>query len=342
MNITGKSRILDVAGKQINPGDSVTLCLLVHKKLSGTKTDYWWWTNSSGDRASSTYMKLDATSDEQLYTQPNGGNARDFIYKKIVKRPAGIVLGIPRPDSAKFYGWIRYKTADRKFFPDTGHARCFDYIAAANGTLKPFVKELKNPHTKKHDNHLKGEAHALKLAVIANDAFVTEPFDPSASRLGDLIYNNPIDATDPLNGLTIRQLLLKTDSLLTFCTLFGAEEYNKLDSALSNINRAFDGEYYAVSFDPFKLAGTHSLGEVPWLLPNPAASPVGLNQVNGSVLEELPDGFELRQKATETLKTANQTATAPPVKSPHKTAKSRNPSTRCAPGTGSMPHSGGV
>ena len=287
--------MLDVAGRAVDPGASVTLCLLVQKKLAGTQSDFWWWTNNSGDRASTTYLKLDPTTDAQLFTQPNGGNARDFIYKKIIARPAGVVMGIPRPDSAKFYGWIRYKTADRYDFAHAGYARCFDFIKSANGTDHPFVKELKNPHVVKHDNHLLGEAHALKLAVIANDAHVTEPFDLSSTRLGDLIYNNAVDPADAFNGLTIRQLLLKTDSLLTFCGMFGPDVYINLDSAVSRINKAFDGAYSAVSFNPFLLAGTHSLGEVPWLLPNPTASPVGINQVSATILDDVPLGFELRQ-----------------------------------------------
>ncbi len=298
VTITGKSRILIARGDNdtVHKNESVTICLLVQKKDAGTKANYWWWLNQQGRNTNDlAFLKLDATSDLQMYTQPNGGNVREYIYKKVVTRPAGVVIGIPRPDSAKFYGWIRFKTGDRKFFPDTGHARCFDYILTSNGTQKPFVKELKNPHTKKHNNHLKGEVHALKLAVVGNDARVTEPFDLSETRLGDLIYSDAGNPLDEYNGMTVRQLLLKADSVLTFCALFGTEVYSKLDSAISKINRAFDGEYYAISFNPFLLAGTHSLGEVPWLLPNPTASPIDINQVNGSILEQFPDGFQLRQ-----------------------------------------------
>jgi hypothetical protein len=267
----------------------------VKKKNSGTQVNYWWWSNLDNQHILPTHTKLDATSDVQLFTQPNGGNVRDYIYKKIVNHPIGVVIGIPRRDSSRFYGWIRYKTSDRKFFPDTGRARCFDAIVKNNGIPKPFVGELKNPHVSKYNNHLNGETHALRLAVIANDAGVTEPADLSFTRLGDLIYDNSGNPSDQYNELTIRQILHHADSVLTFCNLYPADEYLNLDSTISRINRAFDGDYQAISFTPFLLAGTHSLGDVPWLLPNPSASPVGISQVNASIIDEQPDGFELRQ-----------------------------------------------
>lgn len=296
VRVTGNSRILEVAGVAIDTQKSVTISLLIQKRLPGTKINFWWWTNSSGQRSTSTtYSKLEPTKDVQLYSQPNGGNVREYVYKKIVKRPFGVVLGIPRPDSSKMYGWMRFKTGDRKFFPDTGRPRCFDYVVRSSGLLKAFYGELKNPHSTKHDNHLKGEVHALRLAVIANDARVTEPLDVDLTRLGDLIYNDSGNPLDAFNGLTIRQILAKADSAFTFCNFFSPDDYKGLDATVGRINQAFDGEYHALSFDPFRLEGTHSLGEVPWLLPNPTASPSGVAQVKESILDEIPDGFELRQ-----------------------------------------------
>ncbi len=295
ITIDPSNRSIQVSGADVPPHSSVTLGLWVKKRQEGTEVNYWWWTNLNGQHILPTHTKLAAVSDVQLFTQPNGGNVRDYIYKKIVTRPNGVVIGIPRPDSAKFYGWIRYKVDDRKFFPDTSRARCFDFILKNSGLLKKFVGELKNPHVSKHDNHLLGEVHALRLAVIANDAGVTEPVDPSSTHLGDLIYNNSGNPSDPYNNMTIRQILHRADSLLTFCNLYSPEEYLTLDSTISKINEAFDGAYEAITFDPFLLAGTHSLGEVPWLLPNPAASPVGITKVYASIIDDLPDGFELRQ-----------------------------------------------
>ncbi|HTK81978.1 MAG TPA: hypothetical protein VL633_06780, partial [Bacteroidota bacterium] len=234
ITMDSKHRIIKAYGNNVAAGASATLCLLVQKKMAGTEANFWNWIgNDDLPTTPASYIKLDASSDIQFYTQPNGGNARDFIYKKVVTKPAGVVMGIPRPDSAKFYGWVRYKTADRYYFPHTDYGRCFDFIKMTNGTTKPFLKELKNPHVSKYNNHLLGEAHALKLAVIANDAHVTEPFDLVSTRLGDLIYNNPIDPADALNGMTIRQLLLKADSMFTFCGIYGPDEFMHCDTAIS-------------------------------------------------------------------------------------------------------------
>ncbi|HEV8539119.1 MAG TPA: T9SS type A sorting domain-containing protein [Bacteroidota bacterium] len=295
LNVLSNYRIIEASGLFIDTGKSATICLLVQSKEPGTKVNFWWWSSAANPHIIPTHTKLEASSDIQLFTQPNGGNVREYIYRKIITRPAGIILGIPRPDSAKSYGWVRFKTPDRKYFPDTGRARCFDYIMKSSGLTKAFHGELKNPHVKKHDNRLLGEVHALRLAVIANDARVTEPLDESSTRLGDLIYNDAGNPDDPYNGLTIRQILAKADSALTFCSLFTPDEYNELHATIAKINQAFDGDYNALSFEPFLLAGTHSLGEVPWLLPNPTASPSGMAQVNASIIDEEPEGFELRQ-----------------------------------------------
>src|SRR5207249_10807662 len=57
-------------------------------------------------------------------------------------------------------------------------------------------------------------------------------------------------------------------------------------SCISRINRAFDGPYVAVSFNPFELAGTHTVGEYPFLHPNPAAEPVVISYRRVSIIED--------------------------------------------------------
>jgi hypothetical protein len=46
---------------------------------------------------------------------------------------------------------------------------------------------------------------------------------------------------------------------------------------------------------PFLLAGTHTLGEVPFLHPNPAAQPVIPHKNNYSIVDEVPLEISLRQ-----------------------------------------------
>ncbi len=274
-------------GRTVAAGDSASLCFNVDKKGPGSKATTWWW-DTNGVRVGSAEKDL-AGSSTPIQIQPNGGYVREYIYKRVIKRPNGLVVGDPTDTPG--VGWIRYKTDDRKYFPHTDSSRCFDFIVDGRGNMHPFVGELKNPHVKKHNNHLLGEVHALKLAVVANDSGVTQP--DTGTALGDLIYNDPVNLGDPANGMTIRNFLHFVDSALTYCGHFTAADYFKFDTSVSRINRAFDGPYVAVSFKPLVLAGTNPLP--PFLHPNPAATPLLARRMNISSLDEEPSAIELYQ-----------------------------------------------
>ncbi len=285
-----KRKVLAATGRTVAPGDSIHLCFTFDKKSASTKANFWWW-DTNGVMAGT--RRGEQTGEVvTVQSQPNGGNVLEYLYKKVIRRPAGVVVGLPVPDSARFYGWIRYKTDDRKYFPHTGAARCFDLIADGNGNTHPFFGEIKNPHVKKHNNHLLGELHALKLAVIANDSGVTQP-DTPATRLGDLIYNDGSNPSDPANGKTLRQFIALVDSALTYCAHFTGADYVAFDSAVSRTNRAFDGPYQAVSFKPFILAGTNVLPA--FLHPNPSAVPTTQPRIAASVVDETPSSLQLFQ-----------------------------------------------
>ncbi|HTK82697.1 MAG TPA: T9SS type A sorting domain-containing protein [Bacteroidota bacterium] len=290
-----KDKSFDVSGTDIQPGDSVTICLRVDKKDADSHTNAWWWLHN-GNQVGAKNGNMDNISYDPIYTQPNGGNVLEYIYKKIVNRPDGIVIGIPQAskDSAKLRGWIRYLKADRKYFPHTGEPRCFDLIANGSGGTKPFVKQLKNPHVKKHDNHLLGEVHALKLACVANQSGFTEPLDSNAALFSDLVYNDSVNTGDPCNGKSIRDIIYATDSALTYCNNFDSVTYAELDYCISRINAAFDGPYIAASFSPYVIAGTHTLGEVYFLHTPPANVPF-IRPKLSSINDLQPDRFELRQ-----------------------------------------------
>jgi hypothetical protein len=291
-NITDK-KVLDLMGPGVMGGDSVNFTAVFANKEAGTKVNFWWWTDAAGDRRSNTGIKLLSTSDAQLYIQPNGGNVLLYVYKNLVQRPAGVVLGIPTDD--KTLPLIRNLAFSKSEFPQTGVPRCFDYIVSSAGGQRQFIGTKKNLAAKKYNNHLLGELHALKLAIIANDAAVTEPTDLAQSRFGDLLYGNPSDASDPNNGLTIRQIALRTDSMLTFCGQFDAAAYLAQDATLSMINQAFNGPYEAVSFEPFVLAGAQSIAEVPFLHTTIGLPPVVVPHSQASIVDETPAQFQLAQ-----------------------------------------------
>jgi hypothetical protein len=294
VTVSDKGKVLTASGFDVRPGDSATICITVDKKAPGAKMSSWYWTDD-GIQEGGKQTDLFPSTETRIYVQPNGGNMLEYIYKRIVTRPAGIVLGTPRADSATSYGWIRYMKADRKFFPHAGDPRCLDFIVNGSGGQKPFVKELKNPHVKKHDNHLLGELHALKLAVVANDSGATEPVDTLSTALGDLLYNDAGNLSDPFNGKTVRGIIALADSAMTYCTHFDSLDYTALDGAVSRINAAFDGPYVAAAFTPFLLAGTHTLAEAGFLHPNPAVMPSARPTPPYSIVEELPQAFAVSQ-----------------------------------------------
>lgn len=291
--LSGRGKYLVASGRTVDVGDSVTLCLRVSKKSPGTKASYWFWT-IEGKRKGVRHFEYDASTDEQVYSQPNGGNVLEFLYKKVITRPNGVVMGVP--DSSDV-GWIRYMKADRKYFPHTASPRCFDFITTGNGGERIFLGQLRNPKVKKHNNHLLGELHALRLAIIANDSAVTEPVDSTATPFGDLIYNDTVNSEDPLNGMTLRQIASLGDSALTYCTKFSPSLYASLDAVVSRINKEFDGPYAALSSNPLLLAGTKSLSEVYYLHANPSAVPT-VRVARGdeyAMVDDVPERFELQQ-----------------------------------------------
>jgi len=290
-----KKKIVEAGGLTVQPGDSATVTFMVANRNAGTVVNFFWWTDGAGNRRTNTEYKIPAVFDEQNYVQPNGGNLREFLYKKVIERPQGLILGIVAPDMG--VGWLRNVSANGKYFTHTGTPRCLDYTVSPSGRARAITKQMRNLSYKKHNNRLVGELHAMKLAIIANDAGVTEPTDLAETRIGDLIYSDENDVNNPLNGMTLREIARHADSALTFCGAFTEDEYFRLDTAISRINQQFDGPYEALSFDPFILAGSASLGEAQYLHQNPHPPPASTGFRNGdrSIIEEVPETYDLAQ-----------------------------------------------
>jgi hypothetical protein len=287
-SLNEKHKVINLSGRDVLPGDAVTITLRLEKKAPGAQASQWYW-DLNGSQVGDRRGPLSANPTTLLFTTPSGGTVRDYLYKKVVRRPQGVLIGLPNTTTG---GWIRYKTADRKYFPHTDSSRCFDFIFSGQSTKHAFVGELKNPHVRKHDNHLLGELHLLKLAILANDSAVTEPFDLS-TRLGDLIYNDGANPGDPNNGKTLRQVVFLTDSALTYCANFNGQFYFSQDSSISRINRAFDGPYVALSGKPLAIAGTNTLPG--FLHPNPEAVPAMAHFPVYSAAAYVPDKFAMMQ-----------------------------------------------
>ena len=289
-----KKKVINASGtRTVAPDDSVVFCATFEKKAPGTHVNFWSWDSASA-LIGTVNTSLASSSDSQNIAEPNGGYVREYLYKKVLRRPSGLRVGIPT--DTPMVGWIRYTSDDRKYFPHTGPPRCFDLIVTGEGRTRPFYGKLYNPHVRKHNNRLLGELHAMKLAIVANDSGVTEPNDAS-TRFGDLIFLQ-IPPT-ACNGLTIREIAHLADSALTYCkhtfsTPFPTI-YDDLDSCIRMINMAFDGPYDADSLHPLHIKGTHTLADAPFLHPNPSIGPIAVRRHDYSMLDEQPERFALSQ-----------------------------------------------
>jgi len=216
---------------------------------------------------------------------PNEGNVRDTVFARGIFSQ-GLNVGNERYDSTSRYGWIWYRKSYyvRRSLPQIGEARGFD-----KRYDKPFLGVLKNPSPYRYNNSVVGELLGLKLNVAASDVGITPPW------LGDLRYLDEANPADPFNGLSLRNVICLTDSMLTYWKTFPNLDYNRIYSTLRKINHAFDGPMDTVSLRPLRVTAANSLFSLNFLVPN-IDPPVDLPQYTPQ--ESLPDedqGFSLAQ-----------------------------------------------
>ncbi|MBI3765711.1 MAG: T9SS type A sorting domain-containing protein [Ignavibacteriales bacterium] len=188
---------------------------------------------------------------------PNAGNVRDSTFGRGVF-PNGIVVGLERLDSAKYYGW-EYFTKSlhvRRALPQWSTPRPFDRIFD-----RSFVGKLKNPSIIRYNNRLAGELLALKVNIAASDAGIIQ------EGLGDLVFKDTALQSNPLNYKKLRQITGTIDSILTIWRSYHVN-YTSLASSLKKINAAFDGPFDTVSTSPLRITSTKALFSIPYLLPS--------------------------------------------------------------------------
>ncbi len=216
---------------------------------------------------------------------PNEGNVRDTVFGRGVFSH-GLVVGHERYDSSDHYGWIYYKKSYyiRRTLPQIGESRGFD-----RKYDKPFLGILKNPSLYRYNNATVGEQIALKLNIAASDVGITP------ASLGDLKYRDESNPGDRLNGLSLRDLVLRVDSMLTNWRAYPGLDYNQIGSTLRRINHAFDGPMDTISLRPMTIAPTNTLFSLNFLVPNtdpPAEIP---RFVAAEGLPDEENGFRLAQ-----------------------------------------------
>jgi hypothetical protein len=217
---------------------------------------------------------------------PNAGNVRDSVFSHGAF-PSGITVGIPRPDSAKFYGGEIFNKGIniKNGLPDTGIARPFDRIYG-----RKFVGLTRNTNAHSYNNRLLGELLALRINIAASDVRITD------SQFGDLIFNDPANPANLLNHKSLRQVAAYVDSLLTLWKWYSGINYLQIAASIRQVNNAFDGLVDSTSTRPLKIKSTKALFSVPFFLPNPQPLTVLPTFIPQAVDEEVtPQNYVLYQ-----------------------------------------------
>ena len=216
---------------------------------------------------------------------PNAGNVRDSVFGRGAFH-GGVVIGIPRLDSIRYYGWIKFNASAnvRTALPDSGIAHPFDRIFN-----RKFWGNMPNLSARVYNNCLLGEMLALKVNIAASDAGITN------SRFGDLVFNDASDPTNVLNHRSLRRVATYVDSLLTLWKWYHGINYKQIAWSLRRVNTAFDGDIDTVSTRPFLIKSNRALFAVPFLLPSTDPLPPVPAFIPESIEDQTPREYVLRQ-----------------------------------------------
>ncbi|MDI6767701.1 MAG: T9SS type A sorting domain-containing protein [Bacteroidota bacterium] len=272
-------RVWNFEGASIPHGDTVTICGIGNKAKPVTILGWNWIINGVAQAKQPGFIP---GNHQPLLAMPNYANLRDEIYLQNGFGTNGLVIGIPKIDSAKRYGWVRLRKSrdlqqslvDRSGY-HTKTPRGFDKFY--NGA--PLVKEKTKLPPSKHNNRLFGNLVALKFGITAS------ALGKTPRGLGELIYDD--GTVNPFNGKMVKQIALYADTLLMgyyqglVHKFADSTVFKNLDSTIQKINNAFIGPIDTVSYAVnLVLAGTNRLIDVPFLHANPDVLPEMINPFN--------------------------------------------------------------
>ena len=280
---SGSNRVWTFRGT-LNPGDSVVLkgrcAKIIHQKIIKL-----WFDPSFGTPVLKNVLP---TKEIWEYPMPNVANVRETAFIQ-AKTTTGFVVGIPRPDSIRKYGWVRIWNSPmmyRSMFSrglHIGTPRGFDMFS--NNT--PFTREQRGLIPSRQNNRLFADLLALKFNIWVSDLGIT------MSGLGDLRF---VESGNPYTQLLVRQIAARADSLMTF-HVSDPLRYRKLDSTVQQINASFSGPFDTTCWSTqpgvgIICKGARSLFSVPFLQAG-GATPEQIPLFAGQ--PTVPLGFELSQ-----------------------------------------------
>ena len=267
--VPNRPQAWDLSGATMGLGDVVTIHGM--SNIPGLKVFSWNWmydirqaTRTKGPMTfavdeGGVLMPTPANIIQNLFQQGNA--TRVASNNQSINACDGILLGIPRPDSARSYAWVRvtnfaHTRSTLGAWPGYnryGHTGTPQSLALTNNGSRLFG-ELPMLSPTRQNNRLIGSLLGLKLNVIAS----AKGFTPGG--LADLVYCDP---SSPYFGSRVSTIIRKADSLLTFFKGHTADEYLSIAATLERINAAFNG--------PVDTISTSALLQFTGI-PNPAAA----------------------------------------------------------------------
>lgn len=275
-----------LTGSSINPGEQIVITGRGDKK--GMKVTKWYW-KVGNNRVGAQNKTLLPAEQKYLLPMPNLSNVGEELFKEN-GFPGGMKIGIQQLIGSSQLAWLKlakWKDIQKTLKDKTGY-----HIGNPDGfgkftNEKPIYGLQKSLPPKKYNNRLLAEVIALKLNIVASDLGRTPV------GFGDLIFNE--GGSNPLNGLSLKNIASKADSALTYWIKTESNLFSILDDAIHKVNITFSGPIDTLHFGKYtSLTGVKSLSEVSFLTLQKKTSQIKNIEANTDSYEK-PDNFFLAQ-----------------------------------------------
>ncbi len=276
----------------LNAGDTVRVSGWGLKGSVQKVSSYWWTRN--GVLVGKKLKSPTFTKNYLRLPMPNVHNLAEEIFAQgAFTTTVGMLVGVPRLDAPKEYGWaIHKKYSDvqkslvkkvkTNYLIHDSTARCFDFFK--NG--KFLVGKQTSLPPDKYDNKLFAEAIALKLNIAAS------ALSKTTIGYGELKYS---DGGHPLNGKMVKEISAYVDSLLTLCQTIGGLTPVGFDSVVSKINSAFAGDFDTLTWSSkLVMKPAVRLNDRTFLVRDPSIVPATIVPLVNEIAQK-PEKYELYQ-----------------------------------------------
>ena len=240
------------------PGDSFTIKGRSIKP-SPQKIDMIWYGNYSRPPYVQNLLPI---AQRPEFPMPNTANVRDDAFRRgAFTSTAGLIVGIPRPDSARFFGWVRIRNSRSMLASLIWRSVMHEGTPRGFATFESgrvFKREQRKLPPRVQNNRLFADLLTLRFNIAISRRGITEP------GFGELRF---VESGNPYSMMLVRDIAKRADSLMTF-DVSDTPMYMKLDSTLIQLNASFSGVMDTVGWrDSLRVKGTRSLREVTYLQP---------------------------------------------------------------------------